>query len=186
MFYEPSQKQWLFITDVFTPDECDQISAYSDMLETEKGATTGKKQQELRSNTIAWMPINAESQWIYQRLVQTIELTNPNTFQFDGLIIGEPVQISTYTENDFYDWHIDTVEFPKSPPVRKVSCSVLLNDAAEFTGGGMQIRAWNEETINLTQGQGLFFASYFQHRVLPITEGMRKSMVIWYNGPAFK
>ena len=36
MFYEPSQKQWLFITDVFTPDECDQISAYSDMLETEK------------------------------------------------------------------------------------------------------------------------------------------------------
>ena len=53
MFYEPSQKQWLFITDVFTPDECDQISAYSDMLETEKGATTGKKQQELRSNTIA-------------------------------------------------------------------------------------------------------------------------------------
>mgnify|MGYP003312216968 CR=1 FL=1 len=106
--------------------------------------------------------------------------------QLDGIINREPVQISTYTENEIYDCHNDTEEFPKSPPVRKVSCSVLLNDAAEFTGGGMQIRAWNEETINLTQGQGLFFASYFQHRVLPITEGMRKSMVIWYNGPAFK
>ena len=104
MFYEPSQKQWLFITDVFSQEECDQISAYSDMLESEKGKTTGKKQQELRSSTIAWMPLNAESQWIYQRLVTTVEITNPNTFQFDGLIIGEPVQVSTYFENDFYDF----------------------------------------------------------------------------------
>ena len=186
MFYEPSQKQWLFITDVFTPEECDQISAYSDMLETEKGATTGKKQQKARSNTIARMPMNNESGWIYQRLIQTIDLTNPNTFQFEGLTVGEPVQISTYVEKDFYDWHIDVVQFPDSPPARKVSCSVLLNDSAEFEGGDMQIRAWNEETIKLTQGQGLFFASFLQHRVLPITQGLRKSMVIWYNGPPFK
>ena len=184
MYYEPSQKQWLFITDVFSKEECDQISAYSEMLESEKGVTTGK--QQARSSTIAWMPMNAESQWIYQRLVQTIELTNPNTFQFDGLVIGEPIQVSTYVENDFYDWHIDSVEFTNSPPVRKVSCSVLLNDFIEFEGGDIQIRAWNEETIKLKQGQGLFFASFFQHRVLQVTEGLRKSMVIWYNGPAFK
>ena len=186
MFYEPSQKQWLFITDVFSSEECDQISAYSDMLETEKGKTTGKAQQKARSSTIARMPPNAESVWIYQRLMQTIEKTNPNTFQFEGLNVGEPVQISTYAEKDFYDWHIDAVQFPNSPPVRKVSCSVLLSDSAEFTGGAMEIRAWNKETIKLEQGQGLFFASFLQHRVLPITEGIRKSMVIWYNGPSFK
>ena len=109
MFYESSQKQWLFITDVFTSDECDQISAYSEMLESEKGT----------NSTIAWMPPNAESSWIYQRLVQTIEVTNPNTFQFNGLNIGEPVQISTYAEKDFYDWHIDTVAFPSSPLYEK-------------------------------------------------------------------
>ena len=80
----------------------------------------------------------------------------------------------------------DVVEFPSSPPVRKVSCSVLLNDSAEFDGGDIQVRAWNEETIKLNQGQGLFFVSFFQHRVLPITEGLRRSMVIWYNGPSFK
>tara|TARA_B100000809_G_C14996376_1_gene479877 strand:+ start:124 stop:669 length:546 start_codon:yes stop_codon:yes gene_type:complete len=180
MFYEPSQRQWLFITDVFSKEECDQISAYSDMLEIEEDTRTDKKQ-----HTIATMPMNNESGWIYQRLIQTIEITNPNTFQFTGLYTGEPVQIATYVENDFYDWHIDVVEFPSSPPVRKVSCSVLLNDSAEFDGGEMQVRAWNEETIKLEQGQGLFFASFLQHRVLPITDGLQKSMIIWYNGPSF-
>jgi|TARA_Y100000296_G_scaffold60283_1_gene69809 PKHD-type hydroxylase len=186
MFYEPSQKQWLFITDVFTPEECETISKYSESLQTTNGATTGKQQQQTRSSTIAWMPRDTENQWIYQRLLQTIELTNPNTFQFEGLQIGEPVQVSQYVEDDFYDWHIDAVEFPNSPPVRKVSCSVMLTGSTEFTGGELQIRAWNEETIKLEQGQGLFFASFLQHRVLPVTAGMRRSMVIWYNGPAFK
>lgn len=186
MFYEPSQKQWLFITDVFTPDECKTICKYSESLQAEIGATTGKKQQEVRSNRVAWMPLNAESQWIYQRLIKSMEITNPNTFQFEGLNVGESVQVSIYVENDFYDWHIDAIEFPTSPPVRKVSCSVLLNDPAEFEGGDMQVRAWDEDTIKLEQGQGLYFASFLQHRVLPITKGIRKSMVIWYNGPAFK
>ena len=186
MFYEPSQKQWLFITDVFTPEECETISKYSESLPPEPGLTTGKQQQKARSSTIARVPVNAESNWMYQRLVQTIELTNPNTFQFEGLNVGEPIQLTQYVENDFYDWHIDAVPFPESPPVRKVSCSVLLTGSTEFDGGEMQVRAWNEETIKLEQGQGLFFASFLQHRVLPITAGMRRSMVIWYNGPAFK
>ncbi len=184
MFYESSQKQWLFITDVFSKVECDQISAYSEMLESEKNVITGK--ESTRSSTIAWMPLNAESQWIYQRLEHTIELTNPNTFHFDGLNIGESIQISTYAENDFYDWHIDIVKFPSSPPVRKVSCSVLLNDFIEFDGGKLQIKAWNEETIKLKQGQGVFFVSFFQHNVLPVTAGIRKSLTAWFNGPAFK
>ena len=63
---------------------------------------------------------------------------------------------------------------------------MLLNDFIEVDGGKLQIKAWNEETIKLKQGQGVFFASFLQHRVLPITEGVRKSMVIWYNGPSFK
>jgi len=186
MFYEPSQKQWLFITDVFTPEECETISKYSESLPPEPGLTTGKEQQKARSSTIARLPMNEETGWMYQRLVHTMELTNPNTFQFEGLNVGEPIQISQYAENDFYDWHIDAVPFPESPPVRKVSCSVMLTGSAEFNGGDMQVRAWNEETIKLEQGQGLFFASFLQHRVLPVTAGMRKSMVIWYNGPAFK
>ena len=186
MYYEPAQKQWLFITDVFTPEECDEISAYSDMLESKKTLRVDKNKQQVQSNTIALMPENAKSRWIYHRLVHTLELTNPNTFQFDGLAIGEPVQVSTCVEKDFYNWHIDSSDFPSSPPVRKVSCFVLLNDSAEFEGGDLQVRVWNEETIKLTQGQGLFFASFLQHRVLPITEGVCKSMLIWYNGPSFK
>jgi len=187
MFYEPSQKQWLFLTDsVFSKEECEIIIAYGNTLEVQEGNTTGATHQISRSSTISWMPFNTDNSWIYQRLVATIEQTNPNTFQFDQLVIGEPIQYSRYGIDDFYDWHIDSMEFENSPPVRKVSCSILLNNPENFEGGDFQIRAWNEETIKLDQGQGLFFASFFQHRVLPVTKGKRHALVLWFNGPAFR
>jgi PKHD-type hydroxylase len=36
------------------------------------------------------------------------------------------------------------------------------------------------------QGQAIFFASFVRHRVVPITSGVRKSLVMWFGGPSFK
>jgi predicted 2-oxoglutarate/Fe(II)-dependent dioxygenase YbiX len=36
------------------------------------------------------------------------------------------------------------------------------------------------------QGQAIFFASFIRHRVVPITSGVRKSLVMWFGGPSFK
>jgi predicted 2-oxoglutarate/Fe(II)-dependent dioxygenase YbiX len=32
------------------------------------------------------------------------------------------------------------------------------------------------------QGQAIFFASFIRHRVIPITKGTRKSLVMWFGG----
>jgi len=42
------------------------------------------------------------------------------------------------------------------------------------------------KTAKLKQGQAIFFASWLQHRVKPVTRGERKSLVMWFGGPSFK
>jgi PKHD-type hydroxylase len=36
------------------------------------------------------------------------------------------------------------------------------------------------------QGQAIFFASFIRHRVVPITKGVRKSLVLWVGGTPFR
>jgi PKHD-type hydroxylase len=42
------------------------------------------------------------------------------------------------------------------------------------------------KTAKLKQGQAIFFASWLQHRVKPVTKGERYSLVMWFGGPSFK
>ncbi len=38
----------------------------------------------------------------------------------------------------------------------------------------------------IKQGHAIFFASYIQHRVVPVTKGVRNSLVMWFGGTPFK
>ena len=35
-------------------------------------------------------------------------------------------------------------------------------------------------------GHAIFFASYIRHRVVPVTRGVRNSLVMWFGGTPFK
>ena len=47
-------------------------------------------------------------------------------------------------------------------------------------------KPYKDKTAKLKQGQAIFFASWLQHRVKPVTRGERKSLVMWFGGPSFK
>ena len=38
----------------------------------------------------------------------------------------------------------------------------------------------------MKQGHAAIFASFLQHRVTPVTKGVRNSVVVWFNGEPFK
>jgi len=38
----------------------------------------------------------------------------------------------------------------------------------------------------LRQGHAIIFASFLQHRVAPVTRGVRQSLVMWFGGEPFK
>ena len=70
------------------------------------------------------------------------------------------------------------------PPVRKLSMTLLLNDPSKFEGGNLEIA--EKKMSHMKQGHAAIFASFLQHRVTPVTKGVRKSLVVWFSGEPFK
>ena len=71
------------------------------------------------------------------------------------------------------------------PPVRKISMTLLLNDPAEFKGGELELMGPGKTTV-LKQGHAICFASFLNHRVQPVTQGVRQSLVVWFGGKPFR
>mgnify|MGYP003674999648 FL=1 len=189
---EPKWKSWIVqtTTPLFTPDQCNQIIASGRAQKPQEaqvgmnkpgGGTDTKK----RVTTISWIPFK-EMGHMYQDLNLFIQKTNENHFGFGDIRVTENAQFTEYPEGGFYDWHMDCdVNMTHEPPVRKISMTVLLNDPSEFEGGHLELMAPGK-FAELKQGHAIIFASFLNHRVNPVTKGMRQSLVVWFGGKAFR
>ena len=189
---EPKWKSWIVqtTTPLFTPDQCNQIIASGRAQKPQEakigmnkpgGGTDTKK----RVTTISWIPFK-EMGHMYQDLNRFIQRANENHFGFGDIKITENAQFTEYPEGGFYDWHMDCdINMEHEPPVRKISMTVLLNDPSEFEGGHLELMAPGK-FAELKQGHAIIFASFLNHRVNPVTRGMRQSLVVWFGGKAFR
>ena len=190
---EPKWKSWIVqtTTPLFTPDQCNQIIASGRAQKPQEarigmnkpggGAADTKK----RVTTISWIPFK-EMGHMYQDLNLFIQKTNENHFGFGDIRVTENAQFTEYPEGGFYDWHMDCdVHMTHEPPVRKISMTVLLNDPSEFEGGHLELMAPGK-FAELKQGHAIIFASFLNHRVNPVTRGIRQSLVCWFGGKAFR
>ena len=140
---------------------------------------------EKRITTISWIPFK-DMPKMYRDIESTMLKANNNHFGFEGMRLTEPAQFTHYFTGGFYEWHMDNdVQGKHQPPVRKISMTLLLSDPATFEGGELEFMS-KGKTAKLKQGQAIFFASWLQHRVKPVTKGERKSLVMWFGGPSFK
>jgi PKHD-type hydroxylase len=96
-------------------------------------------------------------------------------------------QIGRYkgSDNGHYDWHVDIYP-PKDGFQRKLSISILLSDPSDFEGGELQFKDYEGEKVLTKQGSIVVFPSFIEHRVAPVTKGVRCSAVAWVSGPAFR
>jgi PKHD-type hydroxylase len=99
----------------------------------------------------------------------------------------ESTQIGRYKSIDkgHYDWHMDFFP-PKDGFQRKLSISILLSDPSEFEGGELQFKGIEDRKILTKQGSIVVFPSFIEHRVTPVTKGVRYSAVTWATGPSFR
>lgn len=99
----------------------------------------------------------------------------------------ENIQLGRYRSEDkgHFDWHIDAFP-PKDGIQRKLSMSILLSDPSEFEGGEFQFNGMEDEKVLTTQGSIVVFPSFIEHRVTPVTKGVRYSAVTWFSGPSFR
>ena len=124
---------------------------------------------------------------MYRQLETVMHNTNKNHFGFDNMQLTEQAQYTEYSDGGFYNWHMDNgVNFESgNEPVRKISMSLLLNHESEFDGGDLEL-CEEGKVAPLKQGHAIFFASFLNHRVKPVTRGTRKSLVMWFGGTPFK
>jgi len=95
----------------------------------------------------------------------------------------EKVQMSRYKEGGFYDWHMDS-KSPVNNEQRKLSIVALLND--EFSGGALELATNPEQNVLKSKGDIVVFPSFLNHRVNPVTKGVRYTAVSWAYGPTFR
>jgi len=189
---EPKWKSWVIETTspLFTPEQCQKIIdcgrrqppqiAAVGMNKPGGGVDTNK-----RTTTISWIPFKEMSE-MYQDLNRFIQRANLNHFGFDNIQVTEQAQFTEYPEGGFYDWHMDCdVNMVHEPPVRKISMTILLNHESQFEGGDLEIMAPGSK-VKLTQGNAITFASFLNHRVAPVTRGVRQSLVVWFGGTPFR
>jgi len=176
-------------TPIFTPEQCQMIIEAGHKQPREDGQVGGGKggtvDTQTRLSHISWIPFNVLPE-MYKTLEKVMKQTNGNHFGFEGMQITEPAQFTEYSNGGFYDWHIDSdVECSKEPPVRKISMTLLLSRDDEFEGGGLELMS-EGKFARPKQGHAIFFASFIRHRVVPVTKGTRRSLVMWFGGTPFK
>ena len=192
MILEPKWKSWIVetTTPLFTPKQCQMIidagrrqppqQAKVGMGRPEGGLDTKK-----RTTTISWIPFK-EMPEMYNDLNNFIQKTNLNHFGFDDVRITEQAQFTEYPEGGFYDWHMDSdVVMLHEPPVRKISMTLLLSPEDQFEGGDLELMTPGKKA-KLKQGHAICFASFLNHRVAPVTRGVRQSLVMWFGCTPFK
>ena len=176
-------------TPIFTPEQCQMIIDAGHKQPREDGQVGGGKggtvDTQTRLSHISWIPFNVLPE-MYKTLDKVMQATNRNHMGFEGMQITEPAQFTEYSNGGFYDWHIDSdVECSKEPPVRKISMTCLLSKDDEFEGGGLELMS-EGKFARPKQGHAIFFASFIRHRVVPVTRGTRRSLVMWFGGTPFK
>ncbi len=154
------------------------------------GKTHQKKNvvEKTRKSDVAW----CEEKDVYDLVWSYVNDANENAkwkFQLDSV---QPMQITRYKPGGHYDFHVDgngvTRELISKTSftygkTRKLSMTIVLNE--DYEGGEFEFFSNQGQLIKEKLGTVIVFPSYIQHRVRPVTKGIRYSLVIWFCGEPF-
>lgn len=180
---------YAWVTNYFKEDEVEKIRAIwneeaaDEAMVNKEGAATAR--EDLRKSRIMFLKPGAQTDWIYDKLGNACISINSRRFQFDIRGFQTELQLASYGEENFFDWHMDFGTGDVSN--RKLSISVQLCDPDEYEGGDLQFMINHEIfTAPRTKGTAIIFPSFALHRVTKVTKGTRMSIVGWIAGPPYR
>jgi PKHD-type hydroxylase len=173
-----------------TKEECEILIDYGNK-QNKKIAEVGNENinKEIRKNKIVWFGEKDISlKWVMDKIANIVFNQNNNLYKFDLYGLTEDLQFTIYdTIDDGYKWHYDS----GGASVRKLSLSIQLSDPKDYEGCELEFiesASADKEAKETLKPQGtlVLFPSYLAHRVTPLTQGTRYSLVTWVGGPKFK
>ena len=206
--------EWFVFSQGLKKGTCDKIRKLaskeweSSSVDIRKGTSdeervSGRKtdmavDSKVRISDVAW----CNDQWLYDTIWPwMLEANDKAGWKYD-ITSAESSQITRYRKGGFYTWHRDGTnchmskfDYPENPfyheKVRKLSMTVLLND--NFEGGAFEFQTYSKGKSQIDKifekpekGQIVVFPSSIEHRVTPVTKGVRYSLVTWFLGPPMR
>ena len=192
MFYvfpidtKDSYDRFCYFEAAFTKEECERIVEHTEPLPY-VDATVGMNESILdpsvRKSKLKWIWFNQETAWIFAKLQELVLGANKNRYGFNLSGFFESLQYTEYdSSRSHYDWHQDHGSGEHSR--RKLSLVIQLSPSESYRGGVLELYGCSE--IPNSQGTVIIFPSYEMHRVTPVVDGTRSSLVAWVTGPAFQ
>ena len=205
-----ARPEYLWFNNVLDEQTCEKIrklaqgkwvpsTLFLDSITDEEHApklTTSHVNEEVRISDVCWIT----EQWIYELIWNQMEESNKLSGWKLDISAVEEVQLTRYKKGGHYKWHRDGNQDSWSAydrpgdshldgNVRKISMSLILND--DFEGGALEFASYydgecNVISIDAKAGDMIFFTSAMEHRVAPITKGVRYSLVSWFVGPPIR
>jgi len=189
-------QQYYWFKQALTKEEVEKVFELVSPLAEEGGGIGGNKHQtmngKVRTSTIKWIPKTKKYYWIYERLMGLATEANNALWRFDLHSADEQIQYTEYhaTEEGHYNWHQDILDGPQGSR-RKVSITIQLSNTDEYKEGDLLISTGGSDmnrSIKCPRGSGVgvLFPSYMMHKVSRVTEGTRKSLVLWVGGDHYR
>jgi PKHD-type hydroxylase len=200
---------YYYFKNVFSDLFCDEVIKYGNSQNEILARTGGTEDKKLnkkekkqllkkRNSNVSWL----DQEWIYREIRPFLIEANKQAgwnYHFDYL---ESIQFTKYKLNQHYGWHVD--EYPKPfdddckninwrGKTRKISAVIILSNPNDYKGGELMFKYFQGEKTKiesvkdfLPKGSIIVFPSYVLHKVKPVTDGLRYSLVVWTLGHPFR
>jgi len=208
------QNYFYYFQNALTPRFCDDILKYGKSQQEQLALTGGQTNKvnqgkpldekdildlkKKRDSNIVWL----SEPWIYRELHGYVHEANKRAGWNFEWSFSEACQFTKYGPGQHYGAHCDSWEAPYDNPsnpdthgkIRKLSMTCSLSDPSEYEGGQLQFQFRNQDDPTITRncteilprGSIVVFPSHVWHQVLPVTKGIRYSLVVWSLGYPFK
>ena len=179
-----NQSEYCWLPNGFSDEELMWLDNLKNLYPYDRNSLDPNIINENRKSRIRYIPHDDRSSWVFDKLKQFIVESNKTAWNFDLYSIIDSLQHSEYVEGNFCNFHMD---IGNGTNHRKISVIVQLSDPSEYDGGDLEV--WSEgkfEFLPKDKGCIFVFPSFILHRVTPVTRGMRKSLVIYAGGGAYK
>ena len=175
------------IKHAIVPDSfCDEVIKQGEEKDLKKAEIQDGKKTS-RSSDVSWL----DEEKLGTSLTNLVVIANKESKWNFSLKEFEPLQYTIYNKDDYYDWHIDNHNKPyDNGMVRKLSFTLCLSD--DYKGGTFELCKPNPKPekhlykkFDLKKGSMIIFPSFVWHKVNPVLEGVRKTLVGWVVGKPF-
>ena len=160
--------------DLFLEEEVEQIIELGDALVLEEGKVHGDKvNHSIRNSRIAWIHPEKDTWWLFDRAIMVFKSGLP----FSTL---QSMQYTVYYDKGHYDFHKDVGTGDEIMKARVNTGVLQLSSPSDYKGGVLQIKHGGE-VIDVMKMKGMVttFPVNIEHRVTPVTSGVRKTLIMW-------